>query len=267
MQKNLTTKYKIRKKIYFDFIIKVQKKLDKINNQKILLKVKSKKKRVFDPVTNLDQKIENFLKKIINEKFPDDTIISEESKTIYGKSDYTWYIDPVDGTKNYLLNLPTWSNLIGLYYKDTCILSFVNFPILKKFYVAINEKNYIFQNNRKRKIILKKNNFRFKSILINTFNTLKNKKVYNFLKNYKGLFKITGSDAYNYCLMCEGKSDVFIETNVKKIDINPLVLLIKNANLQICDWNGKLKLDSGKILITNNLKNKEFFLKLLKSNN
>ena len=118
-----------------------------------------------------------------------------------------------------------------------------------------------------KKIINKKNNFKFNSILINTFNTLKHKKVYNFLVNYNGLFKITGSDAYNYCLMCEGKADVFIESNVKKIDINPLVLLIKNANLKICDWNGNDKLDSGKILITNNVKNKDILLKILKSKN
>ena len=40
-------------------------------------------------------------------------------------------------------------------------------------------------------------------------------------QNYKGLFRITGSD--ENCLMCEGKADVFIESNVKKIDINPLI--------------------------------------------
>ncbi len=145
-------------------------------------------------------------------------------------------------------------------------MSFANFPILKKFYLAFNGKNYVFQNNKKI-AIHKKKKLKFNSILINTFNTLKNKNVYEFLKNYKGLFRITGSDAYNYCLMCEGKADVFIESNVKKIDINPLILLIKNANLQICDWNGRNKLDSGKILITNNIKNKFLFLKLLKSKN
>ena len=34
--------------------------------------------------------------------------------------------------KNYLLNLPTWSNLIGLYHKNTCVMSFANFPNFKK---------------------------------------------------------------------------------------------------------------------------------------
>ena len=44
MRKSLTTKYKFKKKIYFNFIIEVQKKLDKLNKQKKSLRVKSKKK-------------------------------------------------------------------------------------------------------------------------------------------------------------------------------------------------------------------------------
>ena len=65
MRKRLTTKYKFKKKIYFDFIIEVQKKLDKLNKQKKSLRVKSKKKNKFDPISNLVQKIEKFLKNTI----------------------------------------------------------------------------------------------------------------------------------------------------------------------------------------------------------
>ena len=58
--------------------------------------------------------------------------IGEELKNENFNSNYTWVIDPIDGTKNLILNLPTWSNLIGLYYKKECIFSYANFPILKR---------------------------------------------------------------------------------------------------------------------------------------
>lgn len=51
--------------------------------------------------TKVDEKAEKIIKKIITEKFPDHNILGEESGQTHKKSDYTWVIDPLDGTHNY----------------------------------------------------------------------------------------------------------------------------------------------------------------------
>ena len=121
-------------------------------------KYKSKKKNKLDPVTQLDKKIELFIKKRIQKSFPKHNVLGEETKDVKNNSEYTWVIDPIDGTKNFILGLPTWSTLIGVYKNKECILSYINFPILRKFYLAYEKKNEVHQNNKVVRIYKKKKN-------------------------------------------------------------------------------------------------------------
>ena len=58
-------------------------------------------------------------------------IIGEEFGQKKTKSDYTWVIDPIDGTRSFVIGNPTWSNLISLNYKGTPILGLQIFQYLK----------------------------------------------------------------------------------------------------------------------------------------
>ena len=48
-------------------------------------------------------------------------------------------------------------------------------------------------------------------IAINKIHTLKHIKIFKFFSNFKGFFKITGVDSYNFCSIAEGKLDVYME--------------------------------------------------------
>ena len=61
------------------------------------------------------------------------------------------------------------------------------------------KKNEVHQNNKSFRIYKKEKKIEHEHIAINTFNTLRNKKLLNFFKKQQ-LFRITGGDAYNYCL-------------------------------------------------------------------
>ena len=67
------------------------------------------------------------------------------------KSDYSWVIDPLDGTRSFVIGNPTWSNLISLNYKGEPVIGLANFPILKKFYFNVSNKiSYVSENRKKR---------------------------------------------------------------------------------------------------------------------
>ncbi len=216
---------------------------------------KSKSKFKIDPVTPLDKIIEKSVTKIIKKNFPDHSIIGEELVPRLRKSKYTWIIDPLDGTKNYILGIPTWSNLIGFQKKDKSILSFANFPILKKYYFSIGNNSFVKEKTRKLKKIhsnKRVKNLNDAKVAINTFHTIKNKRIFNFMNKFKGIIKITNADAYNFCLLSEGKIDVLIESGLKKVDFFPLLALLRNSGAIITDWYGGNKFHNGQILVTAN---------------
>ena len=130
---------KNEKKKYFNFLNKLAKKLTKIYFQKYQgsFKVdnKLKKQGKYDPVTNVDRALEKFIRKEINNKFPSHQIIGEEFASKKTDSDFSWIIDPIDGTRSFVIGNPTWSNLISLNYKSKPMLGLANFPILKKYYI------------------------------------------------------------------------------------------------------------------------------------
>ncbi|MDQ6857623.1 MAG: inositol monophosphatase [Chloroflexota bacterium] len=62
-----------------------------------------------DPVSDADRAADTLLTARLRAAFPDDGIVSEESERVTGSSGRTWYVDPLDGTVNYLYRIPHWS--------------------------------------------------------------------------------------------------------------------------------------------------------------
>ena len=151
-------------KIYSSFIENLAKKLTKFYYLKLdkPFKISNKLKgRGYDPVTSADKAFEKFIRNEIKKKFPDHQVIGEEFGHKKSKSDFKWILDPIDGTRSFVIGNPSWSNLVSLNYKDEPILGLANFPILNKYYFNIsNNKAYIYENGKKRKIkVNKKSSF------------------------------------------------------------------------------------------------------------
>ena len=142
---------------YSRFIKNLANKLTKFYYLKLNkpFKISNKLKgKGYDPVTSADKAFEKFIRKEINKKFPDHQVIGEEFGHQKSKSDFTWVIDPIDGTRSFVIGNPTWSNLISLNYKGTPVLGLANFPILKKYYFNTSPKAYYLfvQKEKKRKL-------------------------------------------------------------------------------------------------------------------
>ena len=61
----------------------------------------------------------------IREIFPEHSIYSEEKGEIIGNSEYTWYIDPIDGTINFAAGIPIFSTSVALKKNDETIFGIV----------------------------------------------------------------------------------------------------------------------------------------------
>ena len=194
-----------------------------------------------------------------------DSIIGEEFADKTSKNGYKWSIDPIDGTRAFVIGAPTWSNLISLSFIEKSKIGLANFPELGKFYINDQRKSYVYNNNKK-KILKSSNNNNLKTIKIigNFHGTLSYEKQKKVIKKFGWSFRLAGFDALNYCLLAEGTVDAVIEANLKPYDILPLIPIIKNSGAIVTNWRDEPAENGGNILATSNriLHNK--ILKLLK---
>ena len=251
-----------------NFLKNLQKELDKlyIKKSKSKVLVRNKSKYNYNPVTNFDKYFEKFIRFSIIKKFPNDSIIGEEFKNKNSNSYYQWSIDPIDGTKAFVIGVPTWSNLIGLSFKNKSLIGLANFPGLNKFYINDKKNAYVFKKNKKVKLnTSKNNNLNSVKILGNFHGNISLKKQKKIFKRCGKSFRNISYDALSYCLLAEGKIDAVIESNLKPYDIIPLIPIIKKSGGCITNWNNEPAEKAGNILATSNKKLHNKLLKVLKN--
>lgn len=89
-------------------------------------------------VTDADRRVEEFIREQLASRFPADNVIGEEHIDKYdGSSGYTWAIDPIDGTTNYVFGVPYWAVCIGRIAPDgTPDLGVVDVPAMDELYTG-----------------------------------------------------------------------------------------------------------------------------------
>ena len=146
--------------IYANFLNKLANDLTNFYYSKLnkTFKISNKlKDKGYDPVTTSDKAFEKFIRSKIKKKFPNHQVIGEEFGHKKSNSDFTWVIDPIDGTRSFVIGNPTWSNLISLNFKGNPILGLANFPVLKKYYINHSDKAaYVVDNGKRKKISVNK---------------------------------------------------------------------------------------------------------------
>ena len=231
------------------------------NSRKISLRFFKKKLNIhsksdikFDPVTEVDISIQNYINNSIRKKFPNHSIIGEENSQIQG-SEYEWCIDPIDGTRSFIAGFPTWGTLISLSNKGKIILGIVDMPALDERYIGYNKIACKVVKNKKKILKVKKNKDLSKSILsstsLNQFKTNKDKNDFNRITKLTASVHF-GGDCYQYCLLADGLIDLVIESGLNSWDIRALIPIIKNAGGSIKTWENKDPKNGGKIIAANN---------------
>ena len=255
-------------KRYSKFVDSLAKKLTNFYYSKLnrTFKISNKLKgRGYDPVTTSDKAFEKFIRKEINKKFPNHQVIGEEFGHKKTRSEFTWVIDPIDGTRSYVIGNPTWSNLISLNYKGVPVVGLANYPVLKKYYYNASDKiAYVVDQGKKRKIKVNKK-VTFKDIKMSAafhgmLSLNKQKKIPKILK----LMQFPCADALSYSHLAEGKVDVVLQCGNKIWDIHPLIPIIKAAGWIVSTWKNADAVKAGNIVASANKGVQNKILKILK---
>ena len=254
--------------LYSNFLNILAKDLNKFYYSKLNKTFKISNKldgKGYDPVTTSDKAFERFIRLKIKKKFPNHQVIGEEFGHKRTLSDYTWVIDPIDGTRSFVIGNPTWSNLIALNYKGNPVVGLANFPILNKYYLNLNNENsFIFENGKKRKITVAKKVPFSKIKVSGAFHGAISLKQQMKIPKVLKLMQFPTADALSYSHLCEGKIDVVFQATNKIWDIHPLIPIIKAAGGVVSTWDNRDAVKAGSILVSANKSIHSKMLKLLK---
>ncbi len=104
-----------------------------------------------DLLTKYDIEVNDLILKHLENKYPDFSIISEEASEITKSSEYSFVVDPIDGTRNFVRNIPVFFIGIGLVKGKKTLLSITYNPITKDLFYAIKNQG-AFLNDKQIKV-------------------------------------------------------------------------------------------------------------------
>jgi len=89
-----------------------------------------------DPVTEFDRAAEALIVESLRRRRPDDSIVGEEGASHVGTSGLEWHVDPIDGTANFVYDLPAWCTSVGVIDADGGIAGAVYAPVTDELFSA-----------------------------------------------------------------------------------------------------------------------------------
>jgi len=211
----------------------------------------------FDPVTHADIEGERVMRKAIRAAFPDDSIEGEELSDFVGSNDFSWTLDPIDGTRAFVAGVPVWSTLIALSWRGTPVLGLIDVaPQDKKFWgqtTGDTTKAWRDFGGEIMPLTTRKVPTLDAAILGCTeplaMFTSTERGAYETIRR-SVRFSRLGLDAYAYGLIAQGRMDIVIEALLKPCDVRALMPVIEGAGGKLTNWEGGSAVDGGRIICT-----------------
>jgi|SRR3989338_4850544 len=205
-------------------------------------------------VTLADTESEEVIKKIISEKFPDHSIIGEETDAIKGKSSYTWYVDPVDGSRNFAHKIPFFAISIALLHKEDILVGIVYNPATNSLFYAEKGKG-AYLNGKKIRVSKADRNKCIVTVAVgrNSSQLLRRNLLHYLPENVVSSVRDFGCTALDLAYVARGSTEADIKIGFKIYDAASGILLITEAGGVVTGINGdKWKLsDEGSFIASN----------------
>ena len=203
------------------------------------------------PLTIADQQAEQKLRQLIEQYWPDHSIIGEEYGRTQTNSAYTWVLDPIDGTKSFVSGVPLYANLLALLKDDEPILGVINFPALNEMVYAVRGGG-CFWNGRPARVSETKS-LADAVILCSDLNTFE---AYGRAAQWQKLIEAsyvqrTWGDAYGYALVATCRADVMVDPIMALWDIAPMQVIMEEAGGTLTDWQGNSTIYEEESIATN----------------
>lgn len=195
----------------------------------------------FDPVTIADRAAEEVIRAEVAAHWPDHDVYGEEFGGKGSDADYCWLVDPIDGTRPYIMGWPIWGTLIGLLHKGDPVLGLMNQPFTgERFWNEGGRARYRGPTGETR--LATRQCPRLEDAILTTsspdlFATEDDEARFEALSSQVRM-RWFGGDCYAYCMVAAGHVDLVVESDLSAYDIAPLIPIIEAAGGRVTSWDG-----------------------------
>ena len=206
---------------------------------------------VFDPVTKADKDTELLLRNCIENFCPGDSIVGEEFPDKIGDNDWTWCLDPIDGTRAFVAGVPVWGTLIAVNYRGEPVIGIIDHPALHERYIGVPGRAW--REDKFGTMPLKTQSCAQLNDAVLSCTEPMAMLSRGQLAAYEMIrrtvrFTRLGLDAYGYALTAAGRIDLVIEAGLAPYDIQSHIPIIKGAGGVVTTWHGGNAKDGGAIV-------------------
>jgi len=197
-----------------------------------------------NPVSQVDKEVEGIILSNISNAFPQHSFISEERGKKDAPSDYTWIVDPLDGTVNFIHKYRHFGISIALSYRGDVILGVVYNPVLDEMFTALKgDGAYL----NERRIQVSETRSLGESLLAMGFPYDRNSEA--FSRSVKYFIRLArdsqavrrdGSTALSLCSVACGRYDGFCVAGNELWDYAAGTLIVTEAGGKVTDFKGDL---------------------------
>lgn len=193
-------------------------------------------------VTNVDREVEKFVKDQIRKRFPEDSILAEESPIENADAPRRWIIDPLDGTTNFAHALPMFSISIGVEVGGKVVTGGVNCPAYKELFFASKGKGATLNGKKIHVSGVRKLD---QSLLVTGFpydiheHPEESLPYFNALIQRAQGMRRLGSAAMDLCYLAMGRFDGFFEVFLHAWDTSAGALILEEAGGTVTDFSGR----------------------------
>lgn len=217
-------------------------------------------------VTHIDMEAEKMLVEKLGKLIPDATFLTEEGTVSYAEGEYTWIIDPLDGTTNYVHGDTPFSVSVALTKNGKIVLGVVYDPVADELYSAIEKGKATLNGN---------------PIKVSSHNTLTNayigfgipysldeqgeKILRNAIEQFrKCSFRIKGSAAIEICYVACGRSDAYFHSGLSPWDVAAGTFILECAGGKNSDFsNGEKYVFNKELVASNGVIHREILEKII----
>lgn len=207
-------------------------------------------------VTNIDKAAEKIILYFIKKEYPAHSVIAEESGTDIKSSEFTWVVDPLDGTTNFAHGLPIFGVSIGVQKNNQTIIGVI-YDVMRDVVYSAEKGSGSYENDKK--ISVSNNSNLNKGVLVTGFpydleNVDNAVKIFGkFLVKTRGVRRL-GSAAIDMCYVASGVFDGFWEEDLHPWDVCAGMLLVEEAGGKVSNFKDKpIDIFSNQFLTTNGL--------------
>jgi myo-inositol-1(or 4)-monophosphatase len=192
-------------------------------------------------IDKVDSIFDEEIHRLISHRFSKDHYYAETLGVIEGDSDFSWVVDSIDGTMNFLRKIPLYAISLGLEYRNTTVAAYIILPEFNSVYLSVLGEG-AYQNGTK--IFCSEIHSLDRALLISSFpyNRKSNLRetiaeVASFVTTGRSMRR-TGSLVIDLCWLADGKIDGLWEKNVDRYDLSAASLILKEAGGKLTDISG-----------------------------